>query len=282
MPDHHRDETPSTAPADEATTSGARTRHGTSEPRTPQQWRELLREEDLPEQLDELPYFQRRRARKAWRSARRDARAQWVKRERRNVPTPITVPIIALLLAGLVAAASWLWPGKDSDTVRTKPHSTLTTAPASPATTVPEQAPTPSATVELPDTPDGVAQAFVTAYCTRNPMQDTSHVDAVTRAAPYASDALIRNLKKHGDLDWNKLIAAQALTATPAKVTITTPAAKQKLPPDTSVRVYRQATTRIDVTGTEDYSYTRRLTVEVSRADIGQPWQVTRVLGIQE
>ncbi|MEU6331572.1 hypothetical protein ABZ851_30475 [Streptomyces sp. NPDC047049] len=272
MPDHARDQNPSTPePTD------------TSPARTAEQWRELLRNQELPESLAELPLLRRRRARKAWKSARRDARAEWVKRERRNVPTPVTVPIIALLLAGLVAAGSWLWPEEDHDPAPAKPHSTPTAAPAPPAAdTDPAPTPTSSATSKRPVSPDGIAKSFVTAYSTRSPEREDSHVAAVDRAAPYASRALVSNLGRHEDRDWNKLIATQALTATPSKVTISAPSATQQLPPDTSVRIYRQATVRLDVKGTDDYSYTRHLTVEVSRADVGQQWQVTRVLGIQE
>lgn len=273
MPDHDRDQTPSTPePTD------------TSAPRTAEQWRELLRKEELPEPLAELPLLRRRRARRAWRSARRDARAEWVKRERRNVPTPITVPIIALLLAGLVAASSWLWPEEDHVPSPARPHSTATAAPARPADDTPDPTPTSSstATPKRPASPDGIAKAFVTAYSTRSPEREDSHVAAVNHAAPYASQALVSNLKRHEDRDWNTLVATQALTATPSNVTVSAPAAAQQLPPDTSVRAYRQATVRIDVKGTDDYSYTRHLTVEVSRADVGQLWQVTRVLGIKE
>ncbi|GGX46171.1 hypothetical protein [Streptomyces noursei] len=280
MPDHTRDQTSSTTETNDAST----TRNGreTAAERTAEQWRELLRKEQLPEPLAELPFRKRRRARKAWRSARRDARAAWVKRERRAVPTPVSVPIIALVLAGLVGAASWLWPDQDSTPARTTPHHTPTAQhPPAPDATVPP-APTPSHTPQRPQSPDDIAKAFVTAYCTRNPARDASHVAAVNRAAQYASTALVDNLTRHNDLDWNQLIAAQASTATPSSVTLTTPADTQQLPPDTSIRVYRQATARIDVKGTDNYSYIRHLTIEVSRGDVGQPWQVTRVLGVQE
>ncbi|MFJ8676786.1 hypothetical protein [Streptomyces sp. NPDC093589] len=272
MPDHARDHNSSTPePTD------------TSAARTTEQWRELLRNQELPESVAELPLLRRRRARKAWKSARRDARAEWVKRERRNVPTPVTVPIIALLLAGLVAAGSWLSPDEDHNPAPAKPHRTPTAAPAPPAEdTVPAPTPTPSATSKPPVSPDAVAKAFLTAYSTRSPEKEDNHVAAVDRAAPYASRALVSNLRRHEDRDWNKLVATQALTATPSKVTVSVPSASQQLPPDTSVRTYRQASVRIDVKGTDDYSYTRHLTVEVSRADVGQRWQVTRVLGIQE
>ncbi|WP_431983850.1 hypothetical protein [Streptomyces qinglanensis] len=278
MSDHPRDESPRTTPDDNDSTG----RKESSSPRSAQQWRELLRKDQPPEQFTELPLFQRRRARRAWRSARRDARAQWIKSERRKVPTPLSVPIIALLLAGMVAAASWLWPDQGGETVQTKPHNTPSAVPSADGTTTPTSTSPPSHSANRPGTPDGVARAFVLSYCTRNPAQEADHRVAVSRAAPYASEGLLDNLKRHGDRDWNKLVAAQAMTATPTKVTVTAAPAKEDLPPDTAVRVYRQTTSRIQVKGIDDYHYTRHLTLEVSRTDIGRPWQVTRVLGVEE
>ncbi|MDJ0346713.1 hypothetical protein QMK19_34620 [Streptomyces sp. H10-C2] len=251
------------------------------QPATSAQWRQLLRDDDLPEQLAELPYFQRRRARRAWRSARRDARNARVRAQRKNVPTPVTVPLIALLVAALITAGSWLW--RDAD--HTTTHSAATAppaAPVNPVTGTTPPAPAASSPAPLPDAPDDVAKAFVTAYTTRIPPKDGSHQAAVKRAAPYASAALVANLNRHDDLDWNLLIAAQGLEAKPTAVTISRPSPKDQPSADTSVRVYRQATARIAVTGTEAYAYTRHLVVEVSRADVGQRWMVTRVLGLEE
>ncbi|MFI8932438.1 hypothetical protein ACIG3E_32840 [Streptomyces sp. NPDC053474] len=286
MPEHHHHESaPNHQPP--ATGNNGTAAPGNDHPMNPAatsaQWRQLLRDEQPPAHLQELPFFRRRRARKAWRTARRDARAQWIKDERRKVPTPVTVPVIALLLAGAVAAASWLWPQSDSDhhTQRAKTPARPTTAPST-QDSAPTPAPAKTPARPRPTTPDGVAKAFVTAYTTRKPLQDGTHNAAVQRAAPFASTALVDNLKTHDDLDFNQLVAAQALTATPVKVTIKEPTAKDKLAPDTSVRVYRPATARIQVKGTDNYHYTRHLTIEVSRADAGQPWMVTRVLGVQE
>ncbi|MEV7885175.1 hypothetical protein ACWD3I_25375 [Streptomyces sp. NPDC002817] len=247
---------------------------------TPDGWRDLLRAEELPEEIADLPFRKRRRARRAWRSARRDARARWVKEERRKVPTPLSVPIILLIVAGLVAGASWLTSHHDRDTVQTKPPATHAATEA-PTDDAPSPAASASTTVRRPGTPDGIAKAFVLAYTTRILLQDGTHSAAVERAAPYASTALVDNLNKHDDIDWNKLVAAQATSATPTQVSINVPAAREEFAPDTPVRVYRDATARIEVKGTDDYTYTRKFTLEVSRADVGQPWMVTRVLGLE-
>ncbi|MGW1976652.1 hypothetical protein [Streptomyces sp. NPDC001889] len=253
-------------------------------PRTAAQWREFLRGQEPPDQLADLPRRQRRRARRAWRSARRDQRAQWVKTERRNVPTPISIPLVALLLAALVAGFAWLRPGGDT-AVRTETAPTPTPTSTSPAPQ-PSRTSTPAAPTPALSTPaarpDDVARAFVTGYTTRLPLQDGAHTAAVQRAAPYASRPLTDNLKRHPDVDFDQLVAAQAVEARPDKVTITRPTAKQRPAPDTPVRVYRQATARIQVKGTHTYRYTRHLTLEIARADTGEPWTVTRLLGLKE
>lgn len=272
MPDRNHDEphTPTPTPKKQTPSSP-----------TPEGWRELLRADELPDEIADLPFRKRRRARRAWRSARRDARARWVKEERRKVPTPLSVPIILLVVAGLVAGVSWLNSHRDRDIVQSKPPATHS-APQSPQDDSPSPSASASSTAGRPGTPDVIAKAFVLAYTTRNPLQDGTHSAAVERAAPYASSALVDNLNKHDDIDWNKLVATQATSATPTQVSINTPPAKEKFAPDTAVRVYRDATARIEVKGTDDYTYTRHLTLEVSRADVGQPWMVTRVIGLEE
>ncbi|MFK0142549.1 hypothetical protein [Streptomyces murinus] len=251
----------------------------TNSPRTAAEWREALRREELPPELAELPLRKRRRARKYWRSARAEERAEWIRSERRKTPTPLTVPILALLAAGTVAVTAWLTSGHHSHA----PQATHTTPPVTQQPVTNEQrrgqTPTPAAS---PTTPDDVAKAFLTAYSTRYPRADQTHDAAVDRAAPYASTPLVTNLKKHDDKDFDQLVAAQAVQATPTQVTVTSPGGKQRPSADTPVRVWRQAAITIGVTGTDDYSYTRHLTLEVTRADAASPWMVTRVLGIQE
>ncbi|WP_217225941.1 hypothetical protein [Streptomyces anulatus] len=247
-------------------------------PQTPAEWREALRREELPPELADLPRRQRRRARKHWRSARRDARTEWIRAERRKTPTTLVVPILALIVAGVVAGAAWLMPDHDRATPQT--GHTGTSAPPAPASSAAEESsPSPAPTFT---TPDEVAKAFVTAYTTRFPLKDQTHDAAVDRAAPYASTPLVANLKKHEDKDFNKLVASQAVSAKPTEVTVGQPSDKQRPAVDTSIRVWRQADVTLAVTGTDDYTYTRHLTVEVTRADAASPWTVTRVLGIQE
>ncbi|WP_199800770.1 hypothetical protein [Streptomyces marianii] len=248
-------------------------------PQSAAEWRALLREEALPPEIDELRGRQRRKAKKRWHSARRDERAEWIRQERKKTPTPVVVPVIALIVAAAVAGAAWLWPDRDSTApAKAKPTPTVVT-PETPASASPTPTPTAPA---VADDPQAVTRAFVTAYTARRPLQDGSHKAAVERAAPYASTALVENLKKHDDRDFNQLVAAQATDATPTKVHIGQPDAKERPAPDTSVRVYLTADVTLDVKGTDPYSYTRHLTIEVARADAASRWMVTRVLGLKE
>ncbi|MFE6272238.1 hypothetical protein ACFVQ9_25995 [Streptomyces goshikiensis] len=266
---------------DEPTISTSRGRRPTSAPTTAAEWREVLRKEELPDDITELPRRKRRRAAKNWRSARRLEREQAIRAARGKAPVTLAVPVLALLLAGAVVAGSWLWPDHAEKNTPAAPKPTPSAASAGdPQTTAaPTPAETPTATIT---DPDKVAERFATAYSTRLLMEDATHAGAVRRAAPYASDALVANLKRHDDRDWNKLVAAQARDAKPSKTVIAKPNEKQRPAPDTDIRIWRQATVTVAVTGTDNYTYTREMTIEVSRADIGTPWMVTRVLGLEE
>ncbi|MET9779408.1 hypothetical protein ABZ023_35110 [Streptomyces sp. NPDC006367] len=248
-------------------------------PQTAAEWRELLAREELPPEIDELRGRRRRKAKRRWRSAHRDARTEWIREKRKKTPTPTAIPVIALIVAAAVAGAAWLWPDqRDADTAKPQTTPTVDALQAAPSTS-----PTPTASAPaVADNPTAVAKAFVTAYTTRRPLQDGSHKAAVERAAPYASTPLVQNLERHDDRDFNQLVAAQATEATPTKVDIGQPSAKDRPAPDTSVRVYLQADVTLDVKATDPYSYTRHLTIEVARADAASRWMVTRVLGLKE
>ncbi|WP_199550301.1 hypothetical protein [Streptomyces sp. N35] len=285
---HDQDHDGAPASAEEATEPGAGNRQP-AVPQTAAEWREVLRNQPLPPEMAALPRRQRRRAKKAWRTAQRTDRTAAIRAERRNTPTGPAIPVIALVLAGVVAGAAWLWPdnsGNSQATAKPSPSASSSSTPAPFASDIPPL-PTPSAASEDPQAgqdPERTAKGFATAYSTRFPFQDGTHEAAVERAAAYMSQPLVENLKRYDDLDFNQLVAAQASEAKPVKVTITSPAGKERPAPDTSVRVWRNATVKIAVKGTTDYTYTRRLTLEISRADTtpGNAWMVTRVLGVEQ
>ncbi|MEU5425777.1 hypothetical protein AB0H73_09230 [Streptomyces olivoreticuli] len=283
--DHHPD-TP------DATAEDRRPQHdqaGTgrapgASPRTAAEWREALRTEELPTELASLPRRQRRRAKKAWRSARREQRTEWVKNERRRVPEyGIGLSLLVTAIAGVVAVGAWLFPDHKSDHAQKKtPAATASPTPAGedPPPDPGPARPAPSSTPAT--TPEAAAQGFLTAYCTRRPLQDGSHTASVERAAPYASKPLVANLRRHRDKDFDRLVAAQAIEAKATKVDLANPSGTQRPGPDTDVRVYRQAKVTVEVKGTDTYTYTRELTAEIQRTEVGQPWMVTRLLGVEE
>lgn len=216
-------------------------------PSTSTEWRDLLRRQELPDELASLPRRKRRRAAKRWRSARREEREQAVKSARRRPPVTLAVPVLALLIALAVGISALVWPDDDGpSTVKHQPSQTAPPPEPSEAPVAPTTAP--SATFV---NPDQVAEKFVTAYTTRLPYQDGSHEAAVKRAAPYASSPLVANLKRHGDKDFDHLVAAQAVEARPTKTEIGQPSGKQRPAPDTSVRIYRRATVTVAVKGTD-------------------------------
>ena len=261
------------------TSSEPRASRPSRTPRTPADWRDLLRQEELPEEFGALPRRQRRRARRRWRSARRDEHTRWISEQRRRTPTPLVIPLVALLVAGVVTAVS-LWPRAQDESTRPRKPTPAPTV-VSPAPSRTSASPTAEPTVAMDD-PDQVAKAFATAYCTRRPLQDGTHAGAVERAEPYASGPLVANLKRHEDRDFNELVAAQAIEATPSTVKVALPDAADRPAADSSIRVWRKVTVTVDVQATEPYSYQRVLTLEVSRADTDRPWMVTRVLGVKE
>lgn len=213
------------APAARGTSRRARRTTG---PQSADEWRELLRQQELPPEISELSRRKRRKARRHWRSAQREERTQLIRRARKNTPTPIVVPILGLIVAAAVAAGALLWPDKPGpDTVTTKPTPTVEAprAPSSPAPAPSASAPT------IDDTPQSVAKAFTTAYTNRRPLEDGGHEAAVDRARPYMSTALAYNLAKHDDRDFDRLVAAQATAATPTKVTIGKPTSAQRPAP---------------------------------------------------
>ncbi|MFF8786906.1 hypothetical protein [Streptomyces sp. NPDC015125] len=270
--DHHEEEP--TSPADSRPSRGA-----AGVPTTAAEWRDLLRNEELPEEFADMPRRKRRRAAKRWRSARRLEREQAIRGARGKPSTTLAVPAIALIVAAGIALGSLLWLDEGGPARSASDKG----SPAAPVTTPSTTPSTPAArpTVKL-TAPDQVAREFTNAYTTRLPYQDGSHAAAVKRAAPYASSPLVENLKRHGDRDFDHLVAAQAREAKPTRTQISQPSGKQRPAPDTSIRLYRRADVTIAVKGTDSYTYTRHLTLEVSRADTSAPWMVTRVLGIEE
>lgn len=175
---------------------------------SPDEWREILRGWEYPEDAPTESRRERRRAKKAhYRGASRRT-AQWVREERRRDPiTPTAALVIVLLVLVIGAGARLLWPAGD-------PASKVATSTASaddkPAgTPSPAPAPEPSqdpAAVDMSD-PAAVAEAAVRHYLTRNPPEDGDHTAAVRRAAPYMTRSLAMNLSESADPAYGRLVS---------------------------------------------------------------------------
>ncbi|MEV6681240.1 hypothetical protein AB0N09_30880 [Streptomyces erythrochromogenes] len=245
-------------------------------------WRENLRKAEVPAEFSELPRRQRRRAEKHWRKARQEVRAKEMRRERTSAPTPLTIPVIAILLSAAVLGWVLFHPEKERPAPEAKPTPTASAPQGAAITTAPTPTPSAPAPSAAPAEPEAIARGFAEKYSTRYPYDDGTHRAAVNRASAYISPALALNLAQHDDRDFNQLVAAQATAAVPTRVDITAPDEKQRPSPDTTLRRWLQATIAVSVEGTTAYTYTRSLTVEISRAEIGDRWMVTRVVGLEE
>ncbi|MGO4754870.1 hypothetical protein AB4212_40785, partial [Streptomyces sp. 2MCAF27] len=79
--------------------------------RTPQEWREILRGFQYPEESHTGRRRDRRRAKRAHREAARRQTIDWIKDERRREPIrPTAALIIVALVLAFGAGARWLWP----------------------------------------------------------------------------------------------------------------------------------------------------------------------------
>ncbi|MFF3764642.1 hypothetical protein ACFYYR_11225 [Streptomyces sp. NPDC001922] len=256
-------------------------------PSTPEDWRELLKAQyDYPEDLVEADSGRKARkaARKGWRAADREARRQYVRELREREPaTPggIIVIVVALLVVG--GLASQVFPGVGSDdrtTVSTgsgpAPSVTEDSGPGDPSNAPsPSASDSPAGEVDRQD-PDLVAEAYIKAFLTRDPVEDQGHEASVRRAAPWMTTALKDNLIEHPDPDYTKLVILGGV-ATVKHVTVEK--AGTDLPGDIpKARVYRAATSRIAVKAEKTTIQTRELHLEMLYRDHG--WVVSRILDL--
>lgn len=244
---------------------------------SPEDWRDLLRTWDYP---DDVRAGTRRQRRQAQRQHRQDARrrsADWVRAERQRDPIRPTCALAGVvLLLAVGAGVRYLSPSSDSSTA-------VQSAPTGQATDdkPPAAEPTPSGTststpspVDMTD-PGAVAEAALRQYLTRNPPQDRDHTASVRRAAPYLTRSLAINLTASSDPAYGRLVSRGGIS-TVRKVTVRPAGAS--LPVDTPLRVWRTVTATVDVTGYEDYS--EQVTLRTEVINTGTEWRVSRILDL--
>ncbi|MEH0424731.1 hypothetical protein [Streptomyces sp. B21-083] len=255
--------------------------------RTPQEWREILRTWDYPEEVDTGRRRERRRARKAHRTDARRRTTQWVREERRRDPIkPTAALVIVALILGIGAGARWLWPGLNGGDNRPGASVSASPTPAAEddkpgtdetATSSPSSSPSSSPAVDL-SKPDHVAEEAIRLYLTRNPPADGKPTASVLRAAPYMAPALVENLASSSDPAWDKLVSHGGV-ATVSTIKASPSPAKENLPVDTPLRVWRQVTAKVHVEGYTNSDEQHVLQVELTNPS-GSAWRVSRILGL--
>ncbi|MGW2227455.1 hypothetical protein [Streptomyces formicae] len=255
--------------------------------RSPQEWREILRSWDYPEEVETGRRRERRRARRAHRTEARRRTTQWVREERRRDPIrPRAALVIVAVILGLGVGARWLWPGLNGDDDRPSASVSASSTPAvqddkpgtgetDTATSSPSSSPSPAADLSKPD---HVAESAIRRYLTRNPPADGDHTAPVLKAAPYMAPALVENLASSSDPAWDKLVSRGGV-ATVTTIKAGPVPEKKRLPVDTPLRVWRQVTAKVHVKGYTDYDEQHVLQVELTNPS-GNAWRVTRILGL--
>ncbi|MCY1649208.1 hypothetical protein OVA19_00025 [Streptomyces sp. SL203] len=256
--------------------------------RTPQEWREFLATARYPEEVTTGRRRGRRQRKREHREAVRRNTREWVREERRRDPIrPAGAVIILAVILGLGVGARWLWPGllgAERDGAAQVTNSASPTpgaqddkpAASSSAASSPSSSPSESApAVDLSD-PETVAEEAVRLYLTRNPPQDEEHTAPVLRAAPYMAPSLVENLTSHSDPAWDKLVSRGGVSSVSS---VKVAPAKNDLPADSPIRVWRETTAKVDVEGYTNYSETVVYQVELTNSS-GDGWHVSRILGL--
>ncbi|MEU3268822.1 hypothetical protein [Streptomyces bacillaris] len=258
-------------------------------PRTPADFRELLREVyEVPEVEEEGKRRQRRRARRqARRTAKTDRKTtmkQVLEDERAKEPmnpAGAALIIVVILVLGF-GATKWITGDeKGQRSVSTAPSSAAAD-PAGGGTTAsspPSPSVTASPSVSLPpvdlSSPEKTAEGWARVYMTRNPPVDREHKTVVERAAPWMTDALTRNLAGNEDRWWNNLISNGGVSTV---TTVEIGKADEELGIDTPLRAWREVTVKAVIDGYKTYDKTYVFQAEMTRDD--DEWRVSRVQGV--
>ncbi|WP_116209293.1 hypothetical protein [Streptomyces olivoreticuli] len=254
-----------------------------SKARSPLEWREMLKTGyDYPEETQRGRRGARRRARKQYRQRERTELRQVLEEERRREPMTAGGAVLVLVVILVIgwASARWFLHQDEQATEST----TVADAPAEPELAEPHGAPgmttaqpsaEPSATVDL-SSPEKAAEGFARAYLTMNPPVDKSHETVIRRAAPWMTDALVRNLVMNSDRAWNELISNGGISRI---TSLTVKNAEQGMPVDTPLRAWRTVTVEAAIDGYKQYKQTYVLQTEATRSS-DNTWRVARVLGV--
>jgi hypothetical protein len=247
-------------------------------PREPDSWRDWIRADyEYPEDFDELPRSQRRRAKRKWRREDRAQRMAWLRDERRSEPASpggavVGIVFLVIVVLGFGAALPRLLHGDEADR---PPIGLLTPAPAPgtapsaegsqpPASTVPTESPTATSTAPStaplpPVATQRVSAADVAAagrtaglwarsFYTRNPAKE-SYSQLVEKAGRYTTREVSDSFIAAGDSTYTALRTAKG-TSRVLAAPVTAPRSGTA-PVDTPNRISRVVTVKIQVTGSK-------------------------------
>ncbi|MGC5401905.1 hypothetical protein ACPXCP_39965 [Streptomyces sp. DT20] len=245
----------------------------------PEDWRDLLRSWNYPDDTRTGTRRQRRQARDQHRQDVRRRSADWIRAERQRDPIRPAGALLAVVLILAIGAAARYYsaPSTAPSPAAVQPAAPDRAAddkPPAPSTPTPATAAPAPGPVDMTD-PDTVAEAAIRHYLTRNPPVDGDHTASVRRAEPYLTRSLALNLTASSDPAYGRLVSRGGV-ATVGKVTVRP--AGNSLPVDTPLRVWRTVTAIVDVTGYEHYSET--VTVRTEAISTGTEWRVSRILDL--
>ncbi|MET9365798.1 hypothetical protein ABZX93_33485 [Streptomyces sp. NPDC006632] len=251
-------------------------------PRTPADFRELLREQyEFPEEAKQGKRRQKRQMKKAVKQNRRAVTKQVIEEERAKEPMTAAgafVVIVVILAIGYGATHQWFAGDDKPSTVASSSRPTASAAGAGPATPSPLASPSPSPSVSpVADlsTPEKTVDGWARVYLTRNPPADGSHQKVVDRSVPWMTDALAKNLAGNADKLWNDLVSNGGISTV---TSVETGKPDEGLPVDTPLRVWRKVTVKTVVEGYKKYEETTVLQAELTQDN--DKWRVSRVLGL--
>ncbi|WP_432158044.1 hypothetical protein [Streptomyces sp. bgisy153] len=258
-------------------------------PRTPAEFRELLREVyEVPEVEVEGKRRQRRRARRQARREAKQNRRNTVKEvlEEERAKEPMhpagAVVIMVVVLAVGFGATKWILGDEKPQQSVSVGASPTAADPAGGGSTEssppsPSESPSPSASLPTVDlsSPEKTAEGWGRVYMTRNPPVDKEHETVVERAAPWMTEALARNLAGNPDRLWNNLISNGGVSTVTA---VDVGKADEKLGIDTPLRAWRTVTVTTAIEGYKKYDKKYVFQAEMTRD--GDEWRVSRVLGV--
>ncbi len=246
-------------------------------PREPDSWRDWIRADyEYPEDFDDLPRGQRRRAKRKWRREDQTQRMAFLRDQRRNEPAGpggvvVAIVFLVIVVLGFGAALPRLLHGDQAErapigllTPAPPPGSAPTAAGSSgqPAPTTPAETPTASASSAVPLPPPATQRAsavqvaaaariaglWAKSFYSRNPAKET-YSQLVEKAARYTTREVADSFIAAGDSTYTALRSAKGTSRVLAAAV--TPPRAGAAPVDTPNRITRVVTAKIQVTGSK-------------------------------